>query len=105
MPETGVPGLCDDVPFGTVKWEVVVKPAFPVTVKVVSVVTPRVLTPLTTKLSDLTFAVDAAPVILGTFKVPVTTTFCNVTVPVLPIPAAAILVKAIYMMFFFYLSH
>jgi hypothetical protein len=29
----------------------------------------------------------------------------NVTVPVLPIPAAAILVKAIYMMFFFYLSH
>jgi hypothetical protein len=100
MPETGVPGLCDDVPFGTVKWEVVVKPAFPVTVR-----TPTVLTPLTTKLSDLTFAVDAAPVMIGTFRTPVMFRLSNVTVPVLPIPAAAILVKAIYMMFFFYLSH
>ena len=36
---------------------------------------------------------------------PVTTRFSRVTVPVLPIPAAAILVNAIYNDFFFYLSN
>ena len=72
---------------------------FPVTDKEANVPTPD-----TTREFVLTFSVDAAPVMTGVLILPVTTRVSRVTVPVLPIPAAAILVNAIYCNIFSYLS-